>query len=187
MASEAAGFASGRDPPRRAVAADVHRGQVRATGDPYIVHPIAVAEILAGYGMDGSTIAAALLHDTVEDTELTLDDAKERFGAEVALLIDGVTKLDRIKFSSRELAQAATIRKMAVAMAKDSAAWRVAGRFEWRVRARSIVRIIRRVGSSRAGPARAGWGVISRAIRLGARTPAQTNSRARSSKSHCAV
>ncbi|MGI9666987.1 MAG: RelA/SpoT family protein [Acidimicrobiia bacterium] len=101
------------------VASEVHAGQSRATGDPYIVHPIAVAEILAGYGMDSGTIAAALLHDTVEDTELTLIDAEKRFGAEVALLIDGVTKLDRIKFSSRELAQAATIRKMAVAMAKD--------------------------------------------------------------------
>jgi GTP diphosphokinase / guanosine-3',5'-bis(diphosphate) 3'-diphosphatase len=102
-----------------AVAAEVHEGQRRATGDPYIVHPIAVAEILAGYGMDEATLAAALLHDTVEDTDLTLADARKQFGDEVALLIDGVTKLDRIKFSSRELAQAATIRKMAVAMAKD--------------------------------------------------------------------
>ncbi|MGI9643173.1 MAG: RelA/SpoT family protein [Acidimicrobiia bacterium] len=102
-----------------AVASDLHAGQSRATGDPYIVHPIAVAEILAGYGMDGATIAAALLHDTVEDTEFTMDQATDDFGPEVALLIDGVTKLDRIKFSSRELAQAATIRKMAVAMAKD--------------------------------------------------------------------
>lgn len=102
-----------------AVASELHTGQSRATGDPYIVHPIAVTEILAGYGMDEATLAAALLHDTVEDTEFTLDQAAERFGDEVALLIDGVTKLDRIKFSSRELAQAATIRKMAVAMAKD--------------------------------------------------------------------
>ena len=102
-----------------AVASELHAGQMRATGDPYIVHPLAVAEILAGYGMDEATIVAALLHDTVEDTELTLDGATEQFGPEVALLIDGVTKLDRIKFSSRELAQAATIRKMAVAMAKD--------------------------------------------------------------------
>ncbi len=101
------------------VASDVHQAQVRATGDPYIVHPIAVAEILAGYGMDDATLAAALLHDTVEDTDLTLTQARKEFGDEVALLIDGVTKLDRIKFSSRELAQAATIRKMAVAMAKD--------------------------------------------------------------------
>ena len=102
-----------------AAAKKAHKGQVRATGDPYIVHPIAVTEILAGYGMDEATLAAALMHDTVEDTDLTLDGVRARFGDEVALLIDGVTKLDRIKFSSREVAQAATIRKMAVAMAKD--------------------------------------------------------------------
>jgi len=100
-------------------AADLHLGQMRATGDPYIVHPLAVTEILARYGMDEATLAAALMHDTVEDTELTLSDVEDQFGDEVALLIDGVTKLDRIKFSSREHAQAATIRKMAVAMAKD--------------------------------------------------------------------
>jgi GTP pyrophosphokinase len=100
-------------------AADVHEGQMRATGDPYIVHPLAVTEILADYGMDDATLAAALMHDTVEDTDLTLADVVDDFGDEVALLIDGVTKLDRIKFSSREHAQAATIRKMAVAMAKD--------------------------------------------------------------------
>jgi len=100
-------------------ATDWHKGQMRATGDPYIVHPLAVTEILAQYGMDEATLAAALMHDTVEDTDLTLSDVVDQFGDEVALLIDGVTKLDRIKFSSREHAQAATIRKMAVAMAKD--------------------------------------------------------------------
>ena len=100
-------------------ATESHKGQRRATGDPYIVHPLAVTEILAQYGMDGATLAAALMHDTVEDTDLTLTGVVEQFGDEVALLIDGVTKLDRIKFSSREHAQAATIRKMAVAMAKD--------------------------------------------------------------------
>ena len=100
-------------------AAEWHKGQMRATGDPYIVHPLAVTEILAQYGMDEATLAAALMHDTVEDTDLTLSDVVDQFGDEVALLIDGVTKLDRIKFSSREHAQAATIRKMAVAMAKD--------------------------------------------------------------------
>ncbi len=100
-------------------ASEMHAGQMRATGDPYIVHPLAVTEILAQYGMDEATLAAALMHDTVEDTDLTLADVVDRFGEEVALLIDGVTKLDRIKFSSREHAQAATIRKMAVAMAKD--------------------------------------------------------------------
>ena len=96
-----------------------HAGQMRQTGDPYIVHPLAVAEILAEYGLDCPTIAAALLHDTVEDTDLTLDGVRDEFGDEVAMLIDGVTKLDRIKFSSREEASAATIRKMAVAMARD--------------------------------------------------------------------
>jgi GTP pyrophosphokinase len=100
-------------------ATEWHKGQMRATGDPYIVHPLAVTEILAQYGMDEATLAAALMHDTVEDTDLTLSDVVDQFGDEVALLIDGVTKLDRIKFSSREHAQAATIRKMAVAMAKD--------------------------------------------------------------------
>jgi guanosine-3',5'-bis(diphosphate) 3'-pyrophosphohydrolase len=100
-------------------ATKVHAGQMRATGDPYIVHPLAVTEILAEYGMDEATLAAALMHDTVEDTDLTLADVVDQFGEEVALLIDGVTKLDRIKFSSREHAQAATIRKMAVAMARD--------------------------------------------------------------------
>jgi len=102
-----------------ASAAKLHKGQMRATGDPYIVHPLAVTEILAQYGMDEATLAAALMHDTVEDTDLTLATVVDEFGEEVALLIDGVTKLDRIKFSSREHAQAATIRKMAVAMAKD--------------------------------------------------------------------
>ena len=101
------------------VAKASHKGQTRATGDPYIVHPIAVTEILAAYGMDEATLAASLMHDTVEDTDLTLSGVTDQFGDEVALLIDGVTKLDRIKFSSREIAQAATIRKMAVAMARD--------------------------------------------------------------------
>jgi guanosine-3',5'-bis(diphosphate) 3'-pyrophosphohydrolase len=101
------------------VAEEQHAGQMRATGDPYIVHPLAVTEILADYGLDEASLAAALMHDTVEDTDLTLVTVRDEFGDEVALLIDGVTKLDKIKFSSRELAQAATIRKMAVSMAKD--------------------------------------------------------------------
>ncbi len=101
------------------VAAAAHEGQFRKTGDPYITHPVAVALILAGYGLDAVTIEAALLHDTVEDTEVDLGELIERFGPEVAALIDGVTKLDRIRFESREEAQAATIRKMVVAMAQD--------------------------------------------------------------------
>ena len=102
-----------------AVATEAHAGQTRRTGDPYIAHPIAVAQILATYGLDTATLAAALLHDVVEDTNIGLEDIERDFGEEVALLVDGVTKLDRIKFSSREEQQAATIRKMAVAMAKD--------------------------------------------------------------------
>ena len=101
------------------VAAGAHAGQRRRTGDPYIAHPVAVAQILAAYGLDTATLAAALLHDVVEDTDISLEDLERDFGEEVALLVDGVTKLDRIKFSSREEQQAATIRKMAVAMAKD--------------------------------------------------------------------
>ena len=97
----------------------LHAGQQRATGDPYIVHPLIVTGILAGYGMDSATLQAALLHDTVEDTPATLDAIAADFGQEVASLIDGVTKLDRIEFSSREEAQAATIRKMVIAMARD--------------------------------------------------------------------
>ncbi len=97
----------------------MHRGQYRKSGEPFIVHPIAVTAVLADYGLDVETLVAALLHDTVEDTDLTLDEVRQRFGEQVALMIDGVTKLDRIKFGSQEEAQAATIRKMVVAMAQD--------------------------------------------------------------------
>jgi GTP pyrophosphokinase len=96
-----------------------HRGQVRKTGHPYITHPLAVAKMLAEYGLDESTVAAAFLHDTVEDTEITLDGVRSEFGEEIASLIDGVTKLDRVRYTNREQAQAATIRKMVVAMAQD--------------------------------------------------------------------
>jgi GTP pyrophosphokinase len=101
------------------VADTAHAGQMRRSGHPYITHPLIVTEILAGYGMDEATLIAALLHDTVEDTEVTIEETAELFGDEVAALIDGVTKLDRIRFSSREEQQAATIRKMAIAMAID--------------------------------------------------------------------
>ncbi len=96
-----------------------HHGQVRKSGDPYITHPVAVTQILADYGLDAGTLAAALLHDTVEDTDVTLRQVEAKFGPEVARLIDGVTKLDRIQYSSPQEAQAATIRKMVVAMAQD--------------------------------------------------------------------
>jgi GTP pyrophosphokinase len=102
-----------------ALAHQKHLGQFRKTGEPYITHPLAVAQILAEYGLDADTLGAALLHDTVEDTDLTLEEVETEFGSEVARMIDGVTKLDRIRFGSREEAQAATIRKMVVAMAQD--------------------------------------------------------------------
>jgi GTP pyrophosphokinase len=101
------------------LATTAHDGQVRQTGEQYITHPLIVAEILADYGMDEATLLAAILHDVVEDSDFTLEEIVEQFGEEVALLIDGVTKLDRIRFSTREEQQAATIRKMAIAMAKD--------------------------------------------------------------------
>jgi len=101
------------------LAAKAHDGQFRQTGEPYVCHPLIVAGLLADYGMDASTLKAAILHDVVEDSDVTLETIEEEFGNEVALLIDGVTKLDRIKFSTREEQQAATIRKMAIAMAKD--------------------------------------------------------------------
>jgi guanosine-3',5'-bis(diphosphate) 3'-pyrophosphohydrolase len=94
-----------------------HSGQFRKSGDPYITHPLAVATILANLGMDSTTLVAALLHDTIEDTDYSLDQMRADFGNEVALLVDGVTKLDRVKLG--DAAKAETIRKMVVAMAKD--------------------------------------------------------------------
>jgi GTP diphosphokinase / guanosine-3',5'-bis(diphosphate) 3'-diphosphatase len=94
-----------------------HRGQKRKSGDPYITHPLAVTTILAELGMDPATLMAGLLHDTVEDTEYGLETLRKDFGDQVALLVDGVTKLDKVKFG--EAAQAETVRKMVVAMAKD--------------------------------------------------------------------
>jgi guanosine-3',5'-bis(diphosphate) 3'-pyrophosphohydrolase len=94
-----------------------HRGQKRKSGDPYITHPLAVTTILAELGMDPATLMAGLLHDTVEDTEYGLDQLRRDFGDSVALLVDGVTKLDKVKFG--EAAQAETVRKMVIAMAKD--------------------------------------------------------------------
>ncbi len=101
------------------VAVLAHEGQFRKTGEPYITHPLAVAAMLAEYGLDADTVAAALLHDTVEDTGTTLEDVERDFGKTVAFLIDGVTKLDRVRYSTKEDQQAATIRKMVIAMARD--------------------------------------------------------------------
>ncbi|MEL6893236.1 MAG: bifunctional (p)ppGpp synthetase/guanosine-3',5'-bis(diphosphate) 3'-pyrophosphohydrolase [Actinomycetota bacterium] len=100
-------------------AADAHRSQMRKSGESYINHPLAVAQIVAEIGLDEISVAAALLHDAVEDTEITVDDVERDFGEEVAWIVDGVTKLERIQFDSKEEQQAATMRKMLVAMAKD--------------------------------------------------------------------
>ncbi|WP_073485829.1 RelA/SpoT family protein [Streptoalloteichus hindustanus] len=99
------------------VAEERHRGQRRKSGDPYITHPLAVATILAELGMDTTTLVAALLHDTVEDTDYALDQMRADFGDEVAHLVDGVTKLDKVKLGAA--AEAETIRKMVIAMARD--------------------------------------------------------------------
>jgi GTP diphosphokinase / guanosine-3',5'-bis(diphosphate) 3'-diphosphatase len=99
------------------VAARLHAGQSRRSGDPYITHPLAVATILAELGMPHDTICAALLHDTVEDTQYTVGQVREDFGEEVASLVDGVTKLDKVKYG--DAAQAETVRKMVVAMSRD--------------------------------------------------------------------
>jgi len=103
---------------RAFVAAELaHRGQLRMSGDPYITHPVAVAEILVDFGLDPATIAAALLHDTVEDTSYSSEKLRQDFGDEVANLVEGVTKLDRLTYGPT--AEAETVRKMVVAMAKD--------------------------------------------------------------------
>lgn len=101
------------------LAKKAHEGQVRSSGDLYISHPIAVAVILVGLGMDSDTIIGALLHDVVEDTSVTLEDIEKQFGADVAELVDGVTKLANIPYSSRAEQQAENVRKMLLAMAKD--------------------------------------------------------------------
>ncbi len=99
------------------VAERAHRGQLRKSGDPYITHPVAVTTILAELGMTVPTLAAALLHDTVEDTDYSLEQLRDEFGEEIALLVDGVTKLDKVTYG--EAAEAETVRKMVVAMARD--------------------------------------------------------------------
>ena len=116
--------AEGRDLVVRAghLADEVHRGQVRRSGEPYVTHPLAVAGIVAHLGLDPRSVAAAILHDAVEDTGLGLEEVEKRFGPEVSAIVDGVTKLDRLQFDSKEAQQAATVRKMLIAMASD---WRV--------------------------------------------------------------
>ncbi|HEX4579974.1 MAG TPA: bifunctional (p)ppGpp synthetase/guanosine-3',5'-bis(diphosphate) 3'-pyrophosphohydrolase [Candidatus Dormibacteraeota bacterium] len=102
-----------------ALAERAHQGQSRLSGEPYVSHPVAVAGILADLGLDADTLVAALLHDTVEDTDVTREQLREEFGAHVAKLVDGVTKLGKIHVHTREQAQAENIRKMLVAMAED--------------------------------------------------------------------
>ena len=101
------------------LAREAHKDQKRRSGEPYIMHPVAVAEILFKFGMDNECIISALLHDVVEDTEYTLDYIREQFGPDVELLVDGVTKLGKISLSTREEVQAENIRKMFMAMNKD--------------------------------------------------------------------
>src|SRR6516225_6430140 len=99
-----------------------HRGQLRRSGEDYVTHPVAVALTVAELGLDAATVAAALLHDAVEDTGMSLANVRTHFGEVVARVVDGVTKLERLEFDSKEAQQAATIRKMFLAMATD---WRV--------------------------------------------------------------
>lgn len=101
------------------IAEEMHRGQLRKSGEPYLIHPLAVSEILAELGMDEETIVAGLLHDVVEDTPYTREELVEDFGEEVELLVDGVTKLGSLKFESKEARQAENLRKMFLAMSKD--------------------------------------------------------------------
>jgi guanosine-3',5'-bis(diphosphate) 3'-pyrophosphohydrolase len=98
---------------------DKHTGQNRASGEPYIIHPLEVAEVLAELKMDATAIAAGLLHDAVEDTDVTIEEVDKRFGEQVAHIVEGVTKLDKIKFANREDHQAENIRKMLLAMVTD--------------------------------------------------------------------
>jgi len=96
-----------------------HAGQKRISGEPFINHPVAVVTILADLDMDMDTLVAGLLHDTVEDTGVTLQDLAEKFGPEVAQLVDGVTKLSRLEYRSKEERQVENLRKMFLAMARD--------------------------------------------------------------------
>ena len=96
-----------------------HEGQKRASGEPYIIHPLEVGQVLAELKMDSTAIAAGLLHDAVEDTDVTSAEIAKRFGEQVAHIVEGVTKLDKIKFANREDHQAENIRKMLLAMVTD--------------------------------------------------------------------
>ena len=103
------------------VARERHNGQRRSSGEPYIIHPVAVAKIVLDYGMDYQSVAAAMLHDTVEDTDLTLEEVKKDFGTEIAALVDGLTKLGKVPLDikDKEEQQAENVRKMLLAMSED--------------------------------------------------------------------
>ncbi len=101
------------------IALDAHKGQVRRSGEPYIIHPLAVAGLLVEMGMDSQSVISGLLHDVVEDTDITLEQIKKMFGTEIAFLVDGLTKIGKIPFSSREEQQAESLRKMLITMAED--------------------------------------------------------------------
>lgn len=101
------------------VANGAHEGQLRSSGDPYISHPISVASILLDYCMDTDTICAALMHDVVEDTDISLEEIRKKFGDDVALMVDGVTKIGQVPLNSKEEQQAENIRKILMAMSKD--------------------------------------------------------------------
>ncbi|MGI6403892.1 MAG: RelA/SpoT family protein [Oscillospiraceae bacterium] len=114
-----AGYDVGKIRKAYEIAENAHQGQMRKSGDPYISHPVAVAMILADLGMDTESVVAALLHDVVEDTQVEIETIRKEFGEETAQLVDGMTKLGKIPFSSREEQQAENVRKMLIAMAQD--------------------------------------------------------------------
>ena len=101
------------------LAKDAHHGQKRQSGENYITHPLDAASYLAEYELDHETIMAAILHDVVEDTDISLEDLEKNFGKKVTELVDGVSKLDKINFNSKEEADAANLRKMILAMSND--------------------------------------------------------------------
>ena len=121
--SEVAGYFPTADLPlvRRAYqfAAQAHDGQTRKSGDPYVTHPLAVAHIIAELKLDVASVCAGLLHDCVEDTSATVEQLGDLFGKEIAFLVDGVTKLGKLPYSTREEQQAENFRKMLLAMARD--------------------------------------------------------------------